>query len=92
MKAEEVLCSLVDVTKVPNEDDEVYLSKLALSTGRCTSKTLPQYMQLMCPFLAIVRPKTETERTLQDRHPTRELVHLGDFLSVLTTMQLCSRI
>ncbi|KAJ7587883.1 hypothetical protein C8J56DRAFT_940472 [Mycena floridula] len=49
------LRGLVDSTKV-EEDDEVYMTKVALSLGR-----------------AIVRPKTETEISIQDRHPTREL-------------------
>jgi hypothetical protein len=33
-------------------------------------KTTPRV--LTCPALAIIRPKVETEITIQDRHPTRK--------------------
>ncbi|KAJ7583161.1 hypothetical protein C8J56DRAFT_791259 [Mycena floridula] len=52
------LRGLVDSTTV-EEDDEVYMTKVALSLGR-----------------AIVRPKTETEISIQDRHPTLLLLDL----------------
>ncbi|KAL4063091.1 hypothetical protein J3A83DRAFT_4297301 [Scleroderma citrinum] len=42
-----------------SEDDEVYISKLALSVGR-----------------TIIRPKVETELSIQDRHPTLLFIDL----------------
>ncbi|KAK2463698.1 hypothetical protein APHAL10511_004449 [Amanita phalloides] len=53
------LNELVDSTAVPDETDQVYITKLALSLGR-----------------AIVRPKQESELSIQDRHPTLLFVDL----------------
>jgi len=50
--------NLIDSTPT-DEDNEVYLTKLALSVGR-----------------TIIRPKSETERTLHDRHPTLLFIDL----------------
>ncbi|KAG6328564.1 hypothetical protein ID866_10525, partial [Astraeus odoratus] len=52
------LCSLIETTST-EEDDDVYVSKLALSVGR-----------------TIIRPKIETELSIQDRHPTLLFIDL----------------
>ncbi|KAI6041923.1 hypothetical protein EDC04DRAFT_2665238 [Pisolithus marmoratus] len=52
------LHKLIDTTST-EEDDDVYIAKLALSVGR-----------------TIIRPKTETELSIQDRHPTLFLIDL----------------
>ncbi|KAG6879245.1 hypothetical protein C0992_004238 [Termitomyces sp. T32_za158] len=64
------LKTLIDNTTV-EEDNEVYITKLALSVGR-----------------AVVRPKIETEISIQDRHPTRELLPLCFWIHVLTCKQV----
>ncbi|KAI6112615.1 hypothetical protein F5141DRAFT_1213876 [Pisolithus sp. B1] len=52
------LHKLIDATS-SEEDDDVYITKLALSVGR-----------------TIIRPKVETELSIQDRHPTLLLIDL----------------
>ncbi|KAI6023560.1 hypothetical protein BKA83DRAFT_4261276 [Pisolithus microcarpus] len=52
------LHKLIDTTS-SEEDDDVYITKLALSVGR-----------------TIIRPKVETELSIQDRHPTLLLIDL----------------
>ncbi|KAF8347678.1 hypothetical protein F5887DRAFT_953662 [Amanita rubescens] len=53
------LNELVDSTAIPEETDEVYITKLALSLGR-----------------AVIRPKQETELSIQDRHPALLFIDL----------------
>lgn len=52
------LRKLIDTTST-EEDDDMYIAKLALSVGR-----------------TIIRPKVETELSIQDRHPTLFLIDL----------------
>jgi hypothetical protein len=63
---------LIATTKT--DETEVYITKLALSVGRsksfhvhCRASTLNGLI-----FVVIIRPKVESELSIQDRHPTRK--------------------
>jgi hypothetical protein len=65
--------SLIETTTV-EESNEVSITKLALSVGR--SK---YFIYIGVPsilnnfrFAAFIRPKVESELSIQDRHPTRK--------------------
>ena len=63
--------SLIDSTTV-EEDNEVYLTKLALSVGRSTYHLTDLLSVVLIVSLAIIRPKSETVISVHDRHPTRK--------------------
>ena len=61
---------LIEGTEV-DESEEVYVTKLALSIGRSTSiHSCGTFIMLTFACAAIIRPKVETELSIQDRHPT----------------------
>ena len=53
------------------------MTKLALSIGRSTSiHSCDTFIMLTFACAAIIRPKVETELSIQDRHPTSTSSHL----------------
>ena len=85
------LCSLVESTKV-DETDEVYFTKLALSLGRSGSSVTGVVVKLLIFSLAILRPKLESEISIQDRHPTCKFYSFINYmkLGLILSFQLCS--
>lgn len=83
------LCSLLDSTS-GKESNEVFVTKLALSVGRSTS--FDRWCKLpvdKSSVLAILRPKQETELSIQDRHPTCTRLYLCSFGSQLNLSHQC---
>jgi hypothetical protein len=74
---------LIDDTDC-EESDEIFIAKLGLSVGRSKARLFSHMISALMIFVAVLRPKFETEISVQDRHPTRKLSHRDPKKSNLT--------